>query len=59
MKYIRFPITEKVLEVTKPVPKTLDVERATRWLVENHPRQECRNLAEILHDYSLSVTEIK
>lgn len=40
-------------------PKTLDVERATRWLVENHPRQECRHLAELLHYYSLSVTETK
>jgi len=34
---------------------TLDVDNARRWLVENHPHEECRHLAELLHDYSLSV----
>lgn len=35
--------------------KTLDVDRARWWLVKNHPNDECRHLAELLHDYALSV----
>lgn len=34
---------------------TLDVDNARRWLVENHPHEECRHLAELLRDYSLFV----
>ena len=34
---------------------TLDVDRAREWLVRHHPMRECRDLAEILHDYSLTV----
>lgn len=40
-------------------PKTLDVDRARGWLIDNHPEEECRHLAELLHDYALSVTETK
>lgn len=36
-------------------PVTLDVERARRWLGLYHPYRECRDLAELIHDYSLTV----
>lgn len=36
-------------------PVTLDVERARKWLGLYHPYRECRDLAELLHDYSLTV----
>ena len=40
-------------------PVTLDVERARWWLTKNHPTWECRGLAELLHDYSLTVLQPK
>lgn len=36
-------------------PNTLDVRRAAAWLEKNHPNESSRHIAELLHDYSLSI----
>jgi hypothetical protein len=36
---------------------TLDVERAHEWLRKNHPKKCSRDLAELLHDYSLTTLD--
>ena len=39
-------------------PHTLDVERAENWLATNHPYfSSSRQLAEVLHDYSLATCQ--
>lgn len=45
---------ERVLAATQTAG-TLDVGRAYGWLVTNHPTEASRRMAELLHDYSLTV----
>ena len=42
--------------ITPANNKTLDVERAEKWLAAYHPKLYCRQTAELLHGYSLTVS---